>query len=115
MSERTLAPHVEQMPDIVWAGFTAWADHLHDADPLQLAHVAADVEYLPPSPVADRMRAEVDAEQQLRQPSVHETAGLIGWSATADRINRWSAAGGHGHWTDPEYDEHFDGGEGGDR
>lgn len=66
-TEQPTAPAVEHMPDVIWAGFTAWADHLHDADPLQLAHVAADAEYLPPSPVADRMRAEVDAELHARQ------------------------------------------------
>lgn len=51
--------------DQTWT-FVAWAAHLHDADPTNFAHLAADAEYLPRSPLADRMRAAVTAEQHRR-------------------------------------------------
>lgn len=46
--------------------FEVWAAHLRTAGPEQLAHIAADAEYLPPSPLATRMRAAVNAEQNRR-------------------------------------------------
>lgn len=53
--------------DAFWVhALDTWTEHLHAADKIQLAHIASDAEYLPPSPVADRMRAEVDAEQKSR-------------------------------------------------
>jgi hypothetical protein len=61
------APQILPMPDVIWTGFTAWTAHLHDAEPVNFGHTAADAEYLPPSPVADRMRAAVNAELDLRQ------------------------------------------------
>ena len=68
MSERTPTPQVEHLPDIVWPdALNTWAAHLHNADPLTVAHIASDVEYLPPSPVVAWMRAAVDAEIANRQ------------------------------------------------
>lgn len=54
-------------PDVTWGRFLqGFAVRLHAADQLQLDHLAADVECFPPSPVAERMRAAVAAEQTLR-------------------------------------------------
>lgn len=46
--------------------YEAWAAHLHDADPTNFAHLAADAEYLPRSPLAEKMRAAITAEQHRR-------------------------------------------------
>lgn len=37
-------------------------------------------------------------------PTFLEVAGHHGWQETADRINRWSAAGYAGDWWDAIYD-----------
>jgi hypothetical protein len=51
--------------------FEVWAAHLRTAGPEQLAHIAADAEYLPPSPLATRMRAAVNAERDERRGGAH--------------------------------------------
>lgn len=51
------------IPDVIWPdALNTWAAHLHGVDPVNLQHVAADAEYLPPSPVADAMRKAVEHE-----------------------------------------------------
>lgn len=52
-------------------------------------------------------RAHVAA--QLAQPAKQDpptflaTAAEFGWTEAAARVNRWSANGWQGHWTDPQY------------
>lgn len=66
MRSTSTTPAVRAPGDLVWTLLPAWAAHLHDADPVTFQHMAADAEYPPRSPLADRMRSWVDAEQQLR-------------------------------------------------
>jgi hypothetical protein len=62
---------------------------------------------------ADGMRhrglAELDARlatpQTTEPPTFAEVAGRLGWDATTERVERWAAAGGNGHFGDPEYDD----------
>lgn len=46
------------------------ADLLHQADDVNLAHQQADAEYLPPSPVARKLRDLADAELAARRTAV---------------------------------------------
>ncbi len=54
---------------------------------------------------------ELMARQPADPPTFLELARQRGFQATADRINRWAANNYDGDWRDPEYDEHFDGGD----
>lgn len=63
----TRRPGTTKVAPITSGDFEAWATHLRTAGPEQLAHIAADAEYLPPSPLATRMRAAVNAERDERR------------------------------------------------
>jgi hypothetical protein len=52
--------------DLLERCLTAFTDGLHTADPLTLDHEAERVETMEPSPLAERMRAAVDAERNHR-------------------------------------------------
>lgn len=59
----TTTPTLQAIPDVIWPdALNTWAAHLHATDPVNLQHVAADAEYLPPPPVADAMRKAVEDE-----------------------------------------------------
>lgn len=36
-------------------------------------------------------------------PTYREVAAQLGWTAAADRVNRWAAAGYEGHYSDNRY------------
>ena len=56
------------------------------------------------SPLREVSR-ELKVPAPVDPPTFRDVAGQRGWCEAADRINRWTANGYEGHWTDAEYDD----------
>lgn len=74
---------------------------LHEAGPDQLGHLCRMAEACCSTDLGKAMRALVDHERADR---IVIGRHRLGWDDEADRINRWTAQGQVGHWSDPEFD-----------